>query len=222
MWDAILNFFANKNHSFPRKLAIGILVIISLIFIDGYIGFTTLYFETRKTEALSNLSNILKDTSIDKSIRVIAEQEFHKVANYNSWKDGLKRNGVIAVRALSQVSISQAVNKYESSRSINIVLTVAHILSSGWMILLIASEVILKRESGLSRKQKLFGFLIAFVIASVNAVIFLFLPAPDDFITRLVCNAGYAVFEIILFGVALMLFNPDIRIRFKNNNSQQH
>lgn len=223
MWDAIINFFADKNHSFRRKLTIGILVLIALIFIDGYLGFSTLYFEVRKSEALSHLSEIVKDSSLNKKMRIVAEQEFYKIANYTSWKEEIKLNSYIAVRALSHARIPGAFSTPALTSAPPYLGTILHILTSGWLILFIAYQVIFDRNSNFNRSQKSFGILIALVVTIANAVIFLFLPTPYyDLDTRLLCNIGYALLEFILLGIALMLFSTNFRKRVEKDKMSTH
>lgn len=80
-FDQFIVFLLDENKRLSTKTALVVLIIIAILFIDNYLGFSFHYINDKKIEQIQKVDNILKDTLIDTTSRNFALQIRSEIIN---------------------------------------------------------------------------------------------------------------------------------------------
>lgn len=207
-YNSIFKFFTDESRRLSSKAITSIIAIALIILIDNTLSFSYYYNTEKKIEQISNINEILRDTTLreydKKKLLNLREQIINRI----TWKDQVWN--FIVNSKFATKSDEDGELKYEVNRNNRVKRSyLLHFVSSSWLIIIL---IIAFPFVGIFNKKTPLGqaigillileptFLgIAWLLAKLFSLIPIILnnPTYNYFLNAFLCFAVFAVFAII-------------------------
>jgi hypothetical protein len=87
----LITYFLNPAEHFFKRIFVFISIIVMLLVVDGYLGFSEFYFSKSKAETLNEISSSLRDTTITADNKKILQEDYNRIVRKESYKVELFR-----------------------------------------------------------------------------------------------------------------------------------
>ncbi len=83
--EPFLNFLFNDKKQLSHKAAVGFLVILSIIIVDNFLGFSYYYNNEKKIQQVESLNAIMKDSTVDNGVKNYAKELRFEIINRKNY-----------------------------------------------------------------------------------------------------------------------------------------